>query len=570
MWSLLFCLSFTRLVWSFKSIESCCSSLNNSNKLIYCINSTLTSNYRYNHEKNNEYYIGPRFSLSILTRITPEIYSYAAYSYMIQAYYAEINHYIQLPLFPDSSNEDYILHRKLVPILELLEEGNSQIDSDYIVWIDADAIILQTNYRLEQVCAQYPLAHLIISEDVSSIANSGVMIFRNSQWSIDFIKLWLSYREKYGTDQLGFESAYYYCMNDNKRSSNKNKIKIVPAHILNSDAPAMTTHTQSHPVLHLAMESKEYRGRVMSHLAQQVCDNVHVDVDLDDVNNIDDVQGQIIESRNLHISGGELLAIAVETYGPAALNMLDMLKTDLDLFLVQSTLTHTNGEGNSEFIEDTGEQRYIKEMILLMTLRERWTSDLVSHLRINTSKYAYATQHYGRIGSLSSSEHKFMIQNSDAFTMQQEAHQLVAQLCNLLLKTEMIRSSNSQSKSNSDSDNGDMDRGINSNNVDSTICQYAPSSCSSHTLQLTHHSHLPEILKFSAELSFEYLLEMIEINTDTASSVIHNNDIQKVSQYISCTLKILQSIVASHQRELVNSMISDLNEFCNKNTYACK
>ena len=43
-----------------------------------------------------------------------------------------------------------------------------------------DLVLLDLGMRVEQVAAQYPSAHLIVSADVSSLANSGFVIMRNS------------------------------------------------------------------------------------------------------------------------------------------------------------------------------------------------------------------------------------------------------------------------------------------------------------------------------------------------------------------------------------------------------
>jgi hypothetical protein len=68
---------------------------------------------------------GPRLSICLITRSTPEIDAYGAHSLFIKASYAARNGYVLLPLalLSDTNDTrlDYTQHRKLVPLLEALE-----------------------------------------------------------------------------------------------------------------------------------------------------------------------------------------------------------------------------------------------------------------------------------------------------------------------------------------------------------------------------------------------------------------------------------------------------------------
>jgi hypothetical protein len=50
----------------------------------------------------------------------------------------------------------------------------------YTILCCLDLVLLDLSMRVEQVAAQYPHAHLILSADVSSLANSGFLIMRNT------------------------------------------------------------------------------------------------------------------------------------------------------------------------------------------------------------------------------------------------------------------------------------------------------------------------------------------------------------------------------------------------------
>ena len=85
-----------------------------------------------------------------------------------------------------------------------------------------------------------------MSADVSSIANTGFIIVRNSVWARQFLQDWLQLRHLPGieTEQLGFEAIY--------RSRGvlemDEKIAILPAHVMNSIAAPMGEQLPHHQV----------------------------------------------------------------------------------------------------------------------------------------------------------------------------------------------------------------------------------------------------------------------------------------------------------------------------------
>lgn len=100
------------------------------------INKTNSRKFGSWLSETDHYNIQPSLRVCTLTRITPQIASYAAYSYFIQSYYASRHYgYIMLPLFSDSQHDDYEYHRKLVPILDALQDD--KLSCDFVFWMDA-------------------------------------------------------------------------------------------------------------------------------------------------------------------------------------------------------------------------------------------------------------------------------------------------------------------------------------------------------------------------------------------------------------------------------------------------
>ena len=120
--------------------SKCCLLLDENtfhNEMMQCVNNNIQKNFeKYLVSAPGSSIInGPHLHVGFLTRATPDIFSYAAYSLLVQSIYAELNRYVFIPLTPDSQREDYLRYRKIVPLLEAL--NGFAIGLDYLVWVDA-------------------------------------------------------------------------------------------------------------------------------------------------------------------------------------------------------------------------------------------------------------------------------------------------------------------------------------------------------------------------------------------------------------------------------------------------
>jgi len=261
--------------------DECCDAVASENEhaLLACVNSSLA--------RNNEAKLasalpmatigaaGPSLVVAFVTRATSNIYSYAAYSLFAQAVYAdEHGGYVLLPLQEDSPTPDYTYHRKLVPILETMERSVVKDVVDYIVWIDADVVLLDLALRIEAIAARHPQAHLLLSADVSSLANTGMMIIKNTPWAKRFLHKWLDERTNSQTDQHGFEAVYHQHVSQSKTSKKEKsgkKIVFLAPDCLNSDSPPMGRQKDNSQVLHLAAETNELRQSIFKAGAKELC-----------------------------------------------------------------------------------------------------------------------------------------------------------------------------------------------------------------------------------------------------------------------------------------------------------
>lgn len=78
--------------------------------------------------------------------------------------------------------------------------------------------------------------------------NTGCIVVKNSLWSRRFVQLWLDQQLQPNVinDQTGFDSLYQH--RQHLLSSIENKLHILPSHVLNSVAPAMSRQEAHHQV----------------------------------------------------------------------------------------------------------------------------------------------------------------------------------------------------------------------------------------------------------------------------------------------------------------------------------
>ncbi|RYG94057.1 hypothetical protein EON65_58030, partial [archaeon] len=132
--------------------------------------------------------------IAIVTSVTPDIVpKYAGYSIAVNALYAEHLGYayhvyvegqqIDLPLDADPR------WNKVLFLLRTMQTSKYQ----YVVWMDADLVILDFSLDLQAIASQYSEADIIMSKDKASapfIGNTGLIIIRNNVWSIGFLYKW--------------------------------------------------------------------------------------------------------------------------------------------------------------------------------------------------------------------------------------------------------------------------------------------------------------------------------------------------------------------------------------------
>ena len=368
-------------------LRKCCKYLSNHIELLKCTNSTLKTftdeNLNLIPYINNQ--SGPRLYIGLLSRATYEIFSYSAYSLFAQAIYASYNGYSLFPLQPDTDQIDYKYHRKIVPILNALNNSQLAYHSDYIVWMDADAIILDLNMRIEQLVSKFPSAHIFMSADTSSLANTGVMIIKNSRWSKEFLKNWLHQFTIHPdfTDQIGLQKLY------ETRKDFHSKIVILPPDILNSEAPSMGFQNENSRVMHLAAESNEMRATSFKIASTDIC------YALSEISTNDKVKEEklcsISSSENkighqLSLNKNCLQKIALDVYGRTAKELLSnaLINPDaidltylenLRLFVSKYAFAIYYSQNESETVETVSLRKKLHRLYMYLTNKLKYSNN---------------------------------------------------------------------------------------------------------------------------------------------------------------------------------------------------
>lgn len=115
---------------------------------------------------------GPRSLLiGLVTVVTSDILPYAAYGIAVNLFYAIHNQYIfHIVDLSDDHNmrekevdwDRYDVRWNKVKALSHAF-SDSAADCDYLLWVDADLILLDMNFKMEELIRLYPQAHLIAS-----------------------------------------------------------------------------------------------------------------------------------------------------------------------------------------------------------------------------------------------------------------------------------------------------------------------------------------------------------------------------------------------------------------------
>lgn len=139
---------------------------------------------------NPKYIINEKSKIAFVYFYTQNIYDYCQHSIKNITAYCNKYNYAFIIYNTPLNDEVSMCWNKIAVIIKNLSSYN------YLVWIDADALINNMNISIESIINTDPNKDLYICEDIiidKECVNSGVMIIKNTEWSMSlFNKIWNS------------------------------------------------------------------------------------------------------------------------------------------------------------------------------------------------------------------------------------------------------------------------------------------------------------------------------------------------------------------------------------------
>jgi galactosyl transferase GMA12/MNN10 family len=79
---------------------------------------------------------------------------------------------------------------KILAVQDMFQHRHNRRRCEWVLWLDADTVIMNSSIKLESLIPADDNIHLIITTDRRFTANSGVWLIRNSEWSQQFLFDW--------------------------------------------------------------------------------------------------------------------------------------------------------------------------------------------------------------------------------------------------------------------------------------------------------------------------------------------------------------------------------------------
>jgi tetratricopeptide (TPR) repeat protein len=259
---------------------SCCQSILSPEELDKCSYSFDHDSALLSHSPRHQY------KIAIVSYSTPNILNYSAYTHAINTLYSQHNGYYFRQLNQTNGqfdSEDERWNKIMILRSSLLTWARA---FDYLIWIDADAIVLNFQFHFDDLIAQHPSADLIASSEnhellISNLfscggsankINTGLIIVKNTQWSLDFLlSYWNHSDRRTYHDQTVFDFLYTEMERASSSTDITSHIVILPPAALNSNSPVSLWFKPDQPVLHLLGEHIDYRQLVFRNIFQSIC-----------------------------------------------------------------------------------------------------------------------------------------------------------------------------------------------------------------------------------------------------------------------------------------------------------
>jgi hypothetical protein len=241
------------------SSDPCCQNLDEPIKLISCI-------------ENSDVLQPMQSNISFVSFTSDDILSYSAFTFLLNSIYGRHKKY-SMKLLREADGDYHPQDKrwnKIGAVLAALNPINGWArNTDYIVAIDADLVVVDYSLDIAQLGAQHPSAHLILSTDHSDIGNTGFMIIKNTKWARDFFGIWWDMRYSFDCDQHALNDLYGRLQQSNK---SRKRVAVLPAGEINTEFPIYANFDSNRSrVLHMVGEKNNVREEVFRAAATHHC-----------------------------------------------------------------------------------------------------------------------------------------------------------------------------------------------------------------------------------------------------------------------------------------------------------
>jgi tetratricopeptide (TPR) repeat protein len=217
---------------------------------------------------------------------------------------------------------------------------------DYVMWVDADWIVLDMKWDIAAIVSAHPTANIIVSAEHAGSTtrmNSGAVLVRNSAWSRTFLWDWWTIADRrMFSDQEQFDLLYQQRQQNHPSGTHPKAcphIVILAPEAMNSDPPAMTQLRANHAILHLMGEENEYRERAFRQAWTSICRTISTLQSNASPQQLqrDRYTHHVMQHmpRQLNISQPVLLQLTVDVYG-------ELLGEEFAPFRACSSSSNTN------------------------------------------------------------------------------------------------------------------------------------------------------------------------------------------------------------------------------------
>mmetsp|Transcript_2840 Transcript_2840/g.4303 ORF Transcript_2840/g.4303 Transcript_2840/m.4303 type:complete len:734 (+) Transcript_2840:56-2257(+) len=351
------------------SISSCCSHIDDVLTLSDCANKSISMSGTANKVAFVTY-LGVDDSSQFNI---PDIMKFGSYMIASTAAYAEQNGYSFHWLSPETGSNyqtgDPRWNKVKIIDVALDPTNGWAKDTEYLVWMDADAIVLDLGMKIELIGQQYEKADFIASADIrQGYLNSGFLIMRNTPWLRKFVKEWWTVVDRnVKCDQDAFDVLYESYMRDFNSGKRyvgdiKEKVAILERDALNSDPPAMTHQKEYNQVMHLMGEITPQRSTVFRKAFESICTSATTNKPL---------------ASQLNVNQAFLLSTASDVYSDHVQELIEkatLPNATVNEFNALSVASHHLADIYSTIGDDESHRKYQQMYVNIYDITVDWLS----------------------------------------------------------------------------------------------------------------------------------------------------------------------------------------------------